>query len=92
MYGSENDLSSFQRFSGEDVNREERTRLQKQQMKTWVQEQVAEKAYQKYQENEERMKYADLLKQIDEVILNITPNPNTYHLTNHDHNLGERTE
>merc|ERR1711991_218136 len=67
IYGTEDSVSSFQRFSGEDPNRLERVRQQKIQMKTWVQEQVAEKAYQKYQENEERMKYADLLRQIDAV-------------------------
>ena len=48
--------SSFQRFSGEDPNRQDRIRQQKAQMKRWVQEQAAEKAFDRYQQTEEKMK------------------------------------
>lgn len=65
--GDENDISSFQRFSGEDNNRFDRIKQQQNQMRNWVQEQVAEKAIQKYSEQEERMQYAELLKTIDRV-------------------------
>lgn len=59
--------SSFQIFSGEDTNRIERINLQKEQTKRWVQEQVAEKAFNRFQELEERERYAQLLRQIDAV-------------------------
>lgn len=65
--GNEYDVSSFQTFSGEDKNRSDRIIQQQRQMRNWVQEQVAEKAIQKYTEHEERMQYAELLKTIDRV-------------------------
>jgi hypothetical protein len=34
-------------------------------MKDWVQERAAENAYKRYQDNEDRKKYAELLIQID---------------------------
>lgn len=58
-------ISSFQRFSGEDQERQTRIKKQKEQMKKWVQERAAENAFNNYQESEERMKYAELLREID---------------------------
>lgn len=54
-------------FSGEDSRREERTFLQKQQMRKWIQEQVAEKATLKHIQREEEMSYAEMLRAIDEI-------------------------
>ena len=65
--GGLDDVSSFQTFAGEDSLRGERISLQREQMRRWTQEQVSEKAINKYMENEERMQYAELLKTIDRV-------------------------
>lgn len=61
--------SAAQMFVGEDRNRVERTREQKNQMKRWVQEQVAEKSYLKSHEKDDDYQYADAVKVMDEVRL-----------------------
>ncbi len=58
------------KFSGEDTNRFDRIRLQKEQMRKWIQEQVAEKAQLKHLRHEEEMSYADMIKAIDEIRAN----------------------
>lgn len=65
--GSQEDSSSFQTFKGEDTLRTERIKLQQDQMRRWTQEQVTEKAFGRYRDNQERMQYAELLKTIDRV-------------------------
>jgi len=65
--GSQEDSSSFQTFKGEDTLRTERIKLQQDQMRRWTQEQVTEKAFNRYREDQERMQYAELLKTIDRV-------------------------
>lgn len=59
--------ASLQYMSGEDTNREERTRRQREQMKEWIQQQIAEKQYTKQVEMEEELNYADMIKVIDEI-------------------------
>lgn len=59
--------SSLQSFAGEDPHMAERSRLQKEQMKRWVQEQVAEKNYLKKFEKNEDMSYAEMMKAIDAI-------------------------
>lgn len=59
--------SSALRFFGEDSNRKERLRLQKQQMQHWVQEQVAEKAHLKHLMQQEAMSFSDMMRAIDEI-------------------------
>ena len=55
------------KFSGEDTNRGPRLRLQKEQMRRWIQEQVAEKAQLAHLRKEEDMSYAEMIKAIDEI-------------------------
>lgn len=55
------------KFSGEDGNRYDRLRLQKEQMRRWIQEQVAEKAQLAHLRKEEDMSYGDMIKAIDEI-------------------------
>ena len=59
--------ASALRFFGEDTNRPQRHRLQKQQMQQWIQEQVAEKAHLRHLGKLEEMSYAEMLRAIDEV-------------------------
>lgn len=59
--------SSVQSFAGEDVHVVERTRLQKDQMKRWVQEQVAEKNYLKKFDKNEDLAYAEMMKAVDAI-------------------------
>lgn len=59
--------ASLQRFSGEDTDRENRLKEQKNQMRKWIQEQVAEKAYLNKVRQDEDMSYADMIKAIDEI-------------------------
>lgn len=59
--------ASALRFFGEDPNRTDRLRLQKQQMQKWIQEQLGEKAHLKHLARMEEMSYAEMLKAIDEV-------------------------
>lgn len=60
-------LSSMVTFSGDDANREERLRLQKEQMKRWTQEQVYEKAYQKKLEKDEDLAQAEINRAVDAI-------------------------
>lgn len=59
--------SSLQKMSGEDENRIERLRLQKDQMRKWIQEQIAEKSYLKKIRQDDDMTYAEMIKAIDEI-------------------------
>ncbi|KAJ3331617.1 Protein Tax-1 [Blyttiomyces sp. JEL0837] len=63
--GDEDDrcgVSGLQKFEGEDLEEKERLRLQKLQMKTWVQEQMFERNLKKHQELEERRRYEEYQK------------------------------
>jgi DNA polymerase III alpha subunit (gram-positive type) len=62
--------SAALRFSGEDTNRFDRLKQQKDQMRRWIQEQVAEKAQLKHLQQEDEMSYAEMLKAIDEIRAN----------------------
>eukprot|EP00599_Poterioochromonas_sp_BG-1_P000339 CAMPEP_0173149274 /NCGR_PEP_ID=MMETSP1105-20130129/10229_1 /TAXON_ID=2985 /ORGANISM="Ochromonas sp., Strain BG-1" /LENGTH=327 /DNA_ID=CAMNT_0014064111 /DNA_START=213 /DNA_END=1196 /DNA_ORIENTATION=- len=57
------------RFAGEDTFRADRHRQQKDQMRRWIQEQVAEKAQLRHLQKREEMNYADMIKAIDEIRL-----------------------
>lgn len=57
--------SSFQVFDGEDVLAEERDKVQKDQVRRWTQEQIAEKNHKKMLEMEEDYMHAEMLRQID---------------------------
>ena len=59
--------ASLQVFSGEDTKRVERQSQQKEQMRKWIQEQIAEKAYLSKVRRDEDMSYADMIKAIDEI-------------------------
>lgn len=59
--------SSLQKMSGEDENRIERLRLQKDQMRKWIQEQIAEKSYLNKVKHDDDMTYAEMIKAIDEI-------------------------
>jgi hypothetical protein len=60
-------MSSAVSFSGEDTNRVERLRAQKLQVRTWIQEQMAEKTIVQNNEKAEDMGQADVGRRIDEV-------------------------
>jgi hypothetical protein len=59
--------SSAQVFAGEDLNRANRLKSQKDQMRRWIQEQCAEKSSNKDNENDDNANYAIMLKAIDEI-------------------------
>lgn len=59
--------ASLQNMSGEDVDRYERIKKQREQMKEWIQQQIAEKEYSKRSEQEEDLNYAEMIKMIDEI-------------------------
>jgi len=60
-------ISASQIFTGEDPSKSERVRAQKDQMKRWVQEQIAEKANAKKQLFDEDMGHSYAIKNIDGV-------------------------
>jgi len=59
--------ASLQKFSGEDANRFQRLKLQKDQMRKWIQEQIAEKSYLNKIRQDDDMTYAEMIKAIDEI-------------------------
>jgi len=59
--------SSAVKFSGEDMTKYDRSKLQQNQMKRWTQEQMYERAYQKRIEKEEDMAYAEMIKAVDSI-------------------------
>lgn len=59
--------ASLQIMGGEDPDRFERQKLQKEQMRRWIQEQLGEKAYMKQILREEDMSYAEMIRAIDEI-------------------------
>jgi hypothetical protein len=54
-------------MKGEDVQGAERVSAQKEQMRVWIQQQIAEKAYLKERDADEDLNYADMIKAIDEI-------------------------
>lgn len=59
--------ASLQKMKGEDEDRNERIRKQKEQMKVWIQEQIAQKQYLKHLDQEDDLNYAEMIKTIDEI-------------------------
>ncbi|KAL2914447.1 hypothetical protein HK105_206014 [Polyrhizophydium stewartii] len=59
-------VSSLQRFEGEDLAVEGRIRLQKEQMKVWANEQVYEKERRRQEELNEKKKYEEFQKNIND--------------------------
>lgn len=59
--------SAAQNFAGNDPNKVERIRMQQEQMRRWVQEQVAEKAHLSQMDKESSKSYSDMLKAIEEI-------------------------
>jgi len=59
--------ASLQKFSGEDENRIQRLKLQKDQMRKWIQEQIAEKSYLNKIRKDDDMTYAEMIKAIDDI-------------------------
>ena len=59
--------SAAQNFAGNDPNKGERIRMQQEQMRRWVQEQVAEKAHLSQMDKESSKSYSDMLKAIEEI-------------------------
>lgn len=62
--------ASALKFVGEDGSRKDRIRLQKDQMRRWIQEQVAEKAALRHLQKQEDMTYGEMIKAIDEIRAN----------------------
>lgn len=58
-------LSAVQRLAGEDRNRVNRVKQQKEQTRKWIQEQLDEKAYMLQQAKNENTSYAEMLKAIN---------------------------
>jgi hypothetical protein len=59
--------ASLQKMSGEDADRYERIKKQREQMKIWIQQQISEKQYSKQLDIEENLNYAEMIKMIDEI-------------------------
>jgi hypothetical protein len=59
-------ISSAQRFFGEDLSQPDRIKAQQDQMRNWIQEQMAEKAYRRSQAKQEDDNYAQLLRLTNE--------------------------
>lgn len=59
--------ASLQKMEGEDTDRVARIQKQREQMKEWIQNQIADKQYVKQIEAEEDLNYADMIKAIDEI-------------------------
>ena len=57
--------ASCQKFDGEDPTRDDRIRQQKDQMRQWIQEKVAEIAQIKIKTNQDEEEYAQLIKAVD---------------------------
>jgi len=59
--------SAAQNFAGNDPNKSTRIHAQQAQMRQWIQEQVAEKAYLSQMDKEGSKSYSDMLKAIEEI-------------------------
>lgn len=59
--------SSVMIMNGEDNGRLERLKMQKQQMRQWIQEQISEKSYLKSVHTDDNQSYNDLMKLMDEI-------------------------
>jgi len=57
-----------QKFAGEDRFCHERSRHQKEQMRRWIQEKLAENAYQEAKEKEATVNYASYIRTMDEIL------------------------
>lgn len=74
VYDGPPGVGACQSFYGEDNGQKERIRLQKEQMKRWVQEQVAEKAAKTAKEKNDEFEYAAYISAVDEVLENSEEN------------------
>lgn len=59
--------ASVLQMKGEDLDRINRIKDQREQMKIWIQEQIAQKQYGKQLDQEDDLNYADMIKAIDEI-------------------------
>lgn len=59
--------ASVLQMKGEDLDRINRVKDQREQMKIWIQEQIAQKQYGKQLDQEDDLNYADMIKAIDEI-------------------------
>ena len=59
--------ASLQNMKGEDTERLDRIRKQREDMRQWIQQQIAEKEYTKQLDMEDDLNYGDMLKAIDEI-------------------------
>lgn len=64
-------ISSAQKFSGEDRNKNENDRAKKEEMRRWVKERLSAEDYQRMCEKIENMNYAALLQTVDAMRGNI---------------------
>lgn len=64
---SKTGLSAVQNFIGEDPQKRDRVKAQKEQIRRWVQEQVSEKANIRRQEYEEDMNYSYAIRNVDDI-------------------------
>jgi len=59
--------SACQNFAGNDPNKAVRVRAQQEQMRSWIQEQVAEKSYLARLDKDSNKSYADMLRAIEDI-------------------------
>ena len=59
--------ASVLQLKGEDLDRVNRIKEQREQMRLWIQDQIAQKQYVKQLDQEDDMNYADMIKAIDEI-------------------------
>jgi len=59
-------LGAVQRFSGEDMSRAQRTRMQQQQMRSWTKQQMEERAAKEREDKDEDVRYAAYLRMLAE--------------------------
>ena len=57
--------SSAQNFGGDDAKRDEKARIQKEQMRTWVKDALLEQKYKQVSDKEEDLRYAALMQALD---------------------------
>lgn len=62
---NETGLSAAQVFAGEDRNQKQRIAAQRQQMKRWIQEQIADHSYATSCQKNEDAQYAEVMKAVD---------------------------
>ena len=57
--------SSAQNFGGDEAKRDEKARIQKEQMRTWVKDALLEQKYKQVSDKEEDLRYAALMQALD---------------------------